>query len=154
MYKTASSRCCCQLSRDGPSRALRMLSRYCISKMAKLTNSKKAAVANALNRDSTTNPAHAVQCQVSTLYCLSSIETRGCNQVRIASHWLQAMLTIKMVCWAVIRVAIQQQHASILQLRVQGTQLHKTSCTDNKSRCKGAECAASSLPEHNMCNVY
>jgi len=38
-----------------------MLRRYCISKIAKLTNSKKAAVAKALNKGSTTNPARQQQ---------------------------------------------------------------------------------------------
>lgn len=67
MYSTASSRCCCQLSNEGPSLALRMLSRYCISKIEKLTNSKKAAVAKALNSDSNTKPAGKWQCHMSGL---------------------------------------------------------------------------------------
>jgi len=57
MYSIASSLWVCQVSRAGPRLALQMLRRYCISKMAKLTNSKKAAVAKALNNGSTTKPA-------------------------------------------------------------------------------------------------
>jgi len=57
MYYIASSLWVCHVSRAGPRLALQMLRRYCISKMAKLTNSKKAAVAKALNSGSTTKPA-------------------------------------------------------------------------------------------------